>query len=76
MDLDLPAHLTDHDRSVISALARRNLDAHGDDFLGLVLSGSVGRSMRTEHSDLDVYVVLRSLGDRRTQKSPTVDEIR
>jgi len=76
-DLDLPAWLSTSQREAIVALARRNDAAHGDDVLGLVLSGSAGRGLATERSDLDVVVVLTddAAADRSTDKSPEVDEI-
>ena len=64
-------------RRVLADVARRNEAAHGDDLLGLVLSGSAGRGLATERSDVDVYVVLSDdgMGGRRTVRSPAVDEI-
>lgn len=51
----------------------------GDDdgILGLVLSGSAARGMATDHSDVDVYVVLsdEAAQGRVTQRSPAIDEI-
>ncbi|GAA2110330.1 hypothetical protein GCM10009726_25770 [Nocardioides furvisabuli] len=75
--LDLPAWLTAGQRDTISALAERNDAAHGDDLLGLVLSGSAARGLATERSDLDVVVVLTddAAEGRSTDKSPEVDEI-
>lgn len=76
-DLDLPARLTSAQRETIVALAERNDAAHGDDLLGLVLSGSAGRDCATERSDLDVVVVLTddAAAGRSTDRSPEVDEI-
>ncbi|WP_416958007.1 nucleotidyltransferase domain-containing protein [Nocardioides sp. T5] len=77
LPLDLPAHLTAADCARVSALAERNLAAHGDGLLGLVLSGSAGRGMATERSDLDVFVVLgdEAAAERTTAHSSDVDEI-
>jgi predicted nucleotidyltransferase len=77
LDLDLPAWLTSSQRETIVALAERNDAAHGDDLLGLVLSGSAARDCATERSDLDVVVVLTddAAAGRSTDKSPEVDEI-
>jgi predicted nucleotidyltransferase len=76
-DLDLPTWLTPSQRETIVALAERNDAAHGDDLLGLVLSGSAARDCATERSDLDVMVVLTddAAAGRSTAKSPEVDEI-
>ena len=61
----------------LSALAERNESEHGAGFLGLILSGSAGRGLATERSDLDVYVVLSddAAAQRSTARSPDVDEI-
>lgn len=77
VDLVLPAWLTDAHRATLVELAERNAAAHGDDLLGIVLSGSVGRDCATERSDLDVLVVLRdeAASARTTDRSPDVDEI-
>jgi hypothetical protein len=51
---------------------------YGAELMGLVLSGSAGRGLATEQSDLDVYVVLTDTGMRGvcdTSRSTTVDEI-
>jgi hypothetical protein len=76
MDLDLPRWLAPAQRSTIVALAERNDAAHGQDLLGLVLSGSAARDLATEHSDLDVIVVLsdEAAAGRSTVKSREVDE--
>lgn len=76
-DLDLPAHLSPQHATAIQRLADRNDADHGEGFLGLVLSGSAGRAMATERSDLDVLVVLtdEAAAGRRTTKSPDVDEV-
>lgn len=67
--------LTSAQRALLVEVADRNHRDHGDDFVGMVLSGSVARGMATERSDLDVYVVLASDTDRRTTRSPDVDEV-
>lgn len=76
-DLDLPDWLTTSQVETIVALAERNDAGHGDDLLGLVLSGSAARDMATERSDLDVMVVLTddAAAGRSTAKSAEVDEI-
>lgn len=76
-DLALPGWLTPAQRDTITSLAERNHAAHGDDLLGLVLSGSAARDLATEHSDLDVIVVLtdEAAAGRSTAKSREVDEI-
>ena len=75
--LDFPSHLPDTDRTRLTALAERNLADHGDGFLGLVLSGSAGRAMATDRSDLDVFVVLddEAAAGRTTAHAADVDEI-
>lgn len=77
LTLELPSHLPAADRTRLTALAGRNLARHGDGFLGLVLSGSAGRGMATDRSDLDVLVVLSddAAAGRTTAHSPDVDEI-
>ena len=77
MTLELPSHLPVTDRTRLTALAERNLADHGDGFLGLVLSGSAGRGMATDRSDLDVLVVLsdEAAAGRTTARSSEVDEI-
>lgn len=76
LDLDLPDWLDHDQRDRLVALAERNDAAHGDDLLGLVLSGSAARDFATEHSDLDVVVVLTDevAATRSTVHSPEVDE--
>ena len=76
-DLVLPAWLTPAQEEAITALGERNDAAHGDHLLGLVLSGSAARDCATEHSDLDVIVVLtdEAAAGRHTDKSPDLDEI-
>ncbi|WP_374455310.1 nucleotidyltransferase domain-containing protein [Nocardioides sp.] len=75
-DLDLPAGLDHDQRARLVALAERNDAAHGDDLLGLVLSGSAARGYATEHSDLDVIVVLtdEAAATRSSTHSPEIDE--
>ena len=75
-DLRLPGWLTPSQRSTIVDLAERNEARHGDDLLGLALSGSAGRGHATEHSDLDVVVVLsdEAAAGRTSTHSPDVDE--
>ena len=75
-DLVLPGWLTPAQRRTLESLAERNDAAHGDDLLGLVLSGSAARDLATEHSDLDVIVVLSDevAAGRSTVKSREVDE--
>jgi hypothetical protein len=75
-DLLLPDWLTPAQRATLVALAERNDAAHGDDLLGLVLSGSAGRDYATDHSDLDVIVVLTdaAAAGRSTVHSAEVDE--
>jgi hypothetical protein len=75
--LTFPDGLSFERRCLLSELAGRNHDRHGTDLLGLVLSGSAGRGVATERSDLDVYVVLADagIGQRGTARSPAVDEI-
>lgn len=41
---------------------------------GLVVTGSAARGLRTEHSDVDVYVVLDE-EDRSTTKTPELDSV-
>lgn len=75
--LDLPEHLTRARADLVCEVAERNDAAHGGELLGLILSGSAGRGLATNLSDLDVYVVLTDDGaaNRRTTKSSAVDEI-
>jgi hypothetical protein len=77
IDLALPPALSVDRRDLLLDVARRNEAEHGADFLGLVLSGSVGRGIATERSDVDVYVVLTDDGvrGRDTTRSTQVDEI-
>jgi predicted nucleotidyltransferase len=69
----VPFVLNDRQRALISSIEQRR----GDDLLGLVLSGSAARGMATEHSDLDVYVVLTddAAAGEETKRSVELDEI-
>ena len=75
--LVVPAWLSPAQQAALVELVDRNDRAHGDDLLGIVLSGSAGRDYATEHSDLDVMVVLtdEAASSRSTDRSPDVDEI-
>jgi hypothetical protein len=75
--LEVPPGLSPERRNLLTDLARRNDADHGADLLGLVLSGSAGRGVTTDRSDLDVYVVLTDAGvrGRQTSQSAAVDEI-
>ncbi|MET0419622.1 MAG: hypothetical protein ABW022_26705 [Actinoplanes sp.] len=71
-----PPDLSPERRDLLTRLARRNEAEHGANLLGVVLSGSAGRGMETERSDLDVFVVLCDTGEHgpRTSRSAAVDE--
>lgn len=75
--LRLPDWLTDAQRWLLDGLVGRNATELGTDLLGVVLSGSAGRGMATERSDLDVYVVLtaEAATARRTTRTAQIDEI-
>lgn len=75
--MDYPADLSAERRRILLDIAGRNAAEHGDDLLGMILSGSAGRGMATERSDLDVYVVLTDdgMGQRTATHSSAVDEI-
>lgn len=77
LPLDFPTHLSANRRELLQTLAANNEARHGDGLLGMVLTGSAGRGIATERSDLDVYVVLtdEAMADRETTRSPAVDEI-
>ena len=77
MALTFPDGLSFEQRDLLAELAGRNDARHGTDLLGLVLSGSAGRGVATERSDLDVYVVLTDagIGNRDTTRSTAMDEI-
>jgi hypothetical protein len=72
----LPPGLSSERCDLLADLARRHEAEHGSDFLGLVLSGSAGRGLATDRSDLDVFVVLAGTGGHgpRTSRSATLDE--
>ena len=74
--LRFPPGVSSERCGLLSDLARRNEADHGENLLGLVLSGSVGRGMATARSDLDVYVVLADTGvhGSGTRRSATLDE--
>jgi hypothetical protein len=74
--LHLPPDLSSERRDLLADLARRNEADHGENLLGLVLSGSAGRDMATDRSDLDVFVVLGDTGMHgpRTSHSAAIDE--
>lgn len=57
---------------VRALLARAEADP---DIRGLVLTGSAARDLRTEHSDVDVYVVYTDDGGRATTRTPEIDTI-
>lgn len=77
IDLDLPVALSPQHRRTLLDVAARNDRDHGDDLLGMVLSGSAGRGMATSRSDVDVYIMLsdEGMGQRETTRSPAVDDI-
>jgi hypothetical protein len=72
----LPPGLSSDHRSLLTDLARRHEARYGKELLGLVLSGSAGRAMATERSDLDVFVVLADTDGRgpETSRSAALDE--
>ncbi|MEV4343068.1 hypothetical protein AB0J83_01115 [Actinoplanes sp. NPDC049596] len=74
--LRFPPSLTPERRELLTDLADRHEASHGDNFLGLVLSGSAGRDLATERSDLDVFVVLGDTGGQgpQTSRSAALDE--
>ncbi|WP_133176484.1 hypothetical protein [Nocardioides currus] len=75
MDLTFPSHLSAERRDLLIDVADRAERTHGDAFLGLVLSGSAGRGLATERSDVDVDVILASVPERvATAKSSALDE--
>lgn len=76
-ELAVPGWLTPAQQDSLVRLVARNHAAHGEDLLGIVLSGSAGRDYATERSDLDVMVVLtdEAASARRTDRAPDVDEI-
>lgn len=58
MDLDLPSTLSERSRSLLTATADQLEREYGDQLLGLVLSGSAAHGLDTEHSDLDLDIIL------------------
>jgi len=74
---DALAELTQRQRDLVTDVYERNQRAHGDGFLALLLTGSCGRLVATEHSDLDLLVVLAddAAAGRRTTRTDEVDEI-
>lgn len=63
----------DHSPQVAALRARAEAD---DRIVGLVLRGSAARGMATEHSDLDVYVVLSEEAPGwETTRTPQIDTI-
>ncbi|GIF98895.1 hypothetical protein [Catellatospora citrea] len=73
--LQFPPELPAEQRSLLADVACRNQADHGTGLLGMVLSGSAGRGLATDLSDLDVYVVLADKGRRSTVHSAVLDEI-
>ncbi len=73
----LPPGLSREHQRLLADVAQKNDAVHGADLLGLVLSGSAGRGMATERSDIDVYVVLAdgAAVDGEGQSSTLVDEL-
>lgn len=69
--------LSQADRDLLADVYERRQHAHGDEFLGMLLTGSAGRGMATPYSDLDVMVVLGDAAGagERTSHSPRIDEI-
>lgn len=74
LTLTLPDGLTARQAERLHQVAASWQAAEGDNLLGLVLSGSAGRGMATEHSDLDVHIVLAG-GAPPTNHGDDVDEI-
>lgn len=76
-DLIVPDWLSPTQQAALAELVDRNDRAHGAELLGIVLTGSAGRDYATEHSDLDVMVVLtdEAAASRTTVHGPDVDEI-
>lgn len=60
MQLEFPESLSSAKRLLVADAAARMTSEFDDDFLGLVLSGSAGRGLDTERSDLDLLVILTS----------------
>src|SRR5690242_8393618 len=74
--VQLPPSLSSEHREVLAGLVRRNQADYGEDLVGLVLSGSAGRGVATDRSDLDVFTVLADTGGRgpETSRSAALDE--
>lgn len=58
MQLALPASLSVPRQRILTAVAERLSVDFGPHLLGLVLSGSAGRGLETDRSDLDLLVIL------------------
>jgi len=56
--MEFPETLSAERRALIEDAAAKLQTEYGEDFLGMVLSGSAGRGLETERSDLDVIVVV------------------
>jgi hypothetical protein len=74
--LRLPPSLSREHRATLANLMRRNEADYGAQLVGMVLSGSAGRGVATERSDLDVFTVLADTGRRgpETSRSAALDE--
>jgi hypothetical protein len=74
--LSLPPGLSAEHRETLTELAQSNEARHGGNLLGLVLSGSAGRGLATDRSDLDVHVILADTAghDVAISHSAKVDE--
>lgn len=72
----LPDGLRPDHRALLTEVVRRNQAEFGEDLLGLVLSGSAGRGLATDRSDLDVHVVVAdgATHEAAVSHSPTVDQ--
>jgi len=58
MLLQIPDHVSDDRRRLLQLTADRLDRQYGSDLLGFVLSGSAGRGLATQHSDLDLLVIM------------------
>lgn len=58
MQLALPTSLSDQRQALLTTAAQRLSVDFGPSLLGLVLSGSAGRGLATDRSDLDLLVIL------------------
>ncbi len=56
--MEFPETLSTERRALIEDAAAKLQTEYGEGFLGMVLSGSAGRGLETERSDLDVFVVV------------------